>query len=105
MTFYASATVDLDNFVSPAARRKFNEELRKKNFTKHKLTTLWTVSFTPSTSREWAENYVRDSINTAALFAGISTFEAFVTVSEAPPIEWKKSAVESLLGAMLRQQN
>jgi hypothetical protein len=35
MSLHASATVDLDNFVSSTARSKFNEELKKKKFTKH----------------------------------------------------------------------
>lgn len=105
MSFHASATVDLDNFVSSTARDKFNEELKKKNFMKHKLTTLWTVSFTPGTSRAWAENYVRNSIDAAAATAGISSYEAFVSVSEAPPVEWKKGTTNPLLGGLLRFQN
>jgi hypothetical protein len=103
MSLHASATVDLDNFVSSTARSKFNEELKKKKFTKHKLTMLWTVTFTPGTSRAWAENYVRESIDAAAS-AGISTYEAFVSVSEAPPVEWKKSATNPLLEGLLRFQ-
>lgn len=98
MSFHASATVDLDNFVSSTARSKFNEELKKMKFSKHKLTTLWTVTFTPNTSRAWAENYVRESIDAAAVSAGISTYEAFVSVSEAPPVEWRKTARVTLLG-------
>jgi hypothetical protein len=104
MSLYASATVDLDNFVSSTARSKFNEELKKKQFTKHKLTTLWTVTFTPGTSRAWAENYVRESIDAAAASAGISTYEAFVSISEAPPVEWKKGATNPLLEGLLRFQ-
>lgn len=104
MSLYASATVDLDNFVSSTARSKFNEELKKKHFTKHKLTTLWTVTFTPGTSRAWAENYVRENIDAAAAFAGISTYEAFVSISEAPPVEWKKGATNPLLEGLLRFQ-
>lgn len=104
MPLYASATVDLDNFVSSTARRKFDDEMEKKQFVKHKLTTLWTAGFTPSTQRAWAENYVRQSIDAAALAAGISTYEAFVSISEAPPIEWKKSAANNLLEGLLRFQ-
>lgn len=105
MSLHASATVDLDNFVSSTARSKFNEELKKKKFTKHKLTTLWTVTFTPGTSRAWAENYVRESIDAAAALAGISTYEAFVSISEAPPVEWRKKGKESLAEALMRLQN
>lgn len=91
MPYHAVATVDLDNGVSSAARAKFNEELKKKLFTKHKLTTLWTVVFTPSSTREGAVKYVRVSMDEAALTAGIPTYEAFVSISEAPPVEWKKT--------------
>jgi hypothetical protein len=38
--FNAVASVDLDNGVSSMARTKFNEELKKNNFSKHMLTTL-----------------------------------------------------------------
>lgn len=105
MSLNASLTVDLDNFVSSTVRNKFNEELKKKKFVKHKLTTLWTVSFAPNTSRAWAERYVRDSVDAAALSAGISTYEAFVTVSETPPIEWRKGTTNTLLTDLLRFQN
>lgn len=105
MSLNASLTVDLDNFVSSTARNKFNEELKKRKFVKHKLTTLWTASFTPDTSRAWAERYVRESVDAAALAAGVSTYEAFVAISEAPPIEWRKGAAETLLGSLLRSQN
>lgn len=104
MSLYASATVDLDNFVSSTARNKFNEELKKKKFTQRKLTTLWTGIFAAGTSRAWAENYVRDSIDAAAASAGISTYEAFVSISEAPPIEWAKKGKESLVEALMRFQ-
>jgi len=104
MPFYAVVTVDLDNGVSSTARTKFNEELKKKHFTKHKLTTLWTVVYVAGTSREAAVKYARDSIDAAAATAGISTYEAFVSISEAPPVEWKKSATNPLLEGLLRFQ-
>lgn len=102
MTLHAVVTVDLDNGVSSSARTKFNEELRKKNFSKHKLTTLWTAVFTPTSTREGAVKFTRDSIDAAAALAGISTFEAFVSISEAPPVEWKKGPAETLLGLAAR---
>ncbi|WP_448124215.1 hypothetical protein [Pseudomonas veronii] len=105
MPYHAVVTVDLDNGVSSTARTKFNEELKKKNFSKHKLTTLWTAIFTPVTTREGAVKYARDSIDAAAALAGIYTFEAFVSVSEAPPVEWRKDAASNLLEALGRFQN
>ncbi|MFM9484589.1 hypothetical protein [Pseudomonas monachiensis] len=98
MPFHAVVTVDLDNGVSSTARTKFNEELKKKYFTKHKLTTLWTVVFAAGAVREAAVKYARDSIDAAAAIAGISTYEAFVSISEAAPVEWKKAARETVLG-------
>ncbi|MFY1663740.1 hypothetical protein [Pseudomonas sp. Pseu.R1] len=105
MSLNASLTVDLDNFVSSKAREKFYEELKKKQFVRRKLTTLWTVSFTPTTSRAWVERYVRDSVEAAALSAGISTYEAFVSISETPPIEWRTGTNNTLLAGLLRFQN
>lgn len=104
MPYHAVVTVDLDNGVSSTARTKFNEELKKKNFSKHKLTTLWTAVFTPASTREGAVKYARDSIDAAAALAGISTYEAFVSISEAPPVEWKKSSTNPLLEGLLRFQ-
>lgn len=102
MTLHAVVTVDLDNGVSSSARTKFNEELKKKNFSKHKLTTLWTAVFTPTSTREGAVKFTRDSIDAAAALAGISTYEAFVSISEAPPVEWKKGPAESVWGQASR---
>ncbi|KZN21286.1 MULTISPECIES: hypothetical protein [Pseudomonas] len=105
MAFHAAATVDLDNGVSSTARTKFNEELKKKKFTKHNLTTLWTVTYVAGTTREAAVKYARDSIDAAAASAGISIYEAFVSISEAPPVEWKTKGRESLVEALRRFQN
>lgn len=104
MPFHAVVTVDLDNGVSSTARTRFNQELSKKNFSKHKLTTLWTAVFTPASTREGAIKFTRDSIDAAAASAGISTYEAFVSISESPPVEWQKGATNSLADALLRFQ-
>lgn len=106
MPLHAVVTVDLDNGVSKAARDKFGDELKKKHFSKHKLTTLWTVIYVAGTTREIAVKYARDSIDTAAAIAGISTYEAFVSISESPPTEWsKKGATNKLLEGLLRFQS
>lgn len=105
MSLNASLTVDLDNCVNSTARNKFNEEMKKRKFVKHKLTTLWTVTFIAGTSRQSAEKYVRDCVDAAATTAGVSTYEAFVTVSETPPIEWGKGVTNTLLTGLLRFQN
>lgn len=100
MTFHAIVTVDLDNGVSSTARTKFNEELKKKHLAKHKLTTLWTVAYVEGATREGALKYARDSVDAAAAASGISTYEALVSISEAPPVEWKKKAAFSLADAL-----
>ncbi|KAA8561302.1 hypothetical protein FX985_01354 [Pseudomonas extremaustralis] len=102
MTLHAVVTVDLDNGVSSSARTKFNEALKAKKLTKHKLTTLWTGVFTTGTTREWAIKYSRDAIDEAASAAGITTYEAFVSISEAAPVEWKRGPAETLLGLASR---
>lgn len=105
MAFHAVATVDLDNGVSSAARTRFNEELKKNNFTKHKLTTLWTAIYTTGVTREDAIEFARECIDNAATAAGIVTYEAFVSISEAPPVEWKRSLWDALEKALMRSQN
>lgn len=102
MTLHAVVTVDLDNGVSASARTKFNESLKSKKLTKHKLTTLWTAVFTAGTTREWAVKYSRDAVDEAAIAAGVTTYEAFVSISEAAPVEWKKGPAETLLGLAAR---
>lgn len=105
MTLYATVTVDLDNGVSSAARAKFNEELKKKHFTKHKLTTLWTVTWAAEATKAGALTYARNSVDQAALTAGISTYEVLVNISDTPPTEWKKSASQGIsLSDLLRQR-
>lgn len=90
MPFHAVVTVDLDNGVSTASRTKFNDELKKNHFTKHKLTTLWTALYTVGVTRERAVEFARECIDDAAAAAGIIVYEAFVSISEAPPVEWRK---------------
>lgn len=102
MPYYALVTVDLDNGVSRAARDKFNNELAKKHFYKHKLTTVWTASYLVGTTKDVAISYARKCIDEAAATAGITTYEALVTVSEEKPTEWTKSA-NGLLAQALRR--
>jgi nucleoid-associated protein YgaU len=104
MPFHAVVTVDLDNGVSSASRTKFNDELKKNHFTKHKLTTLWTALYTVGVTRERAVEFARECIDDAAAAAGIVTYEAFVSISEAPPVEWKKNAVNPLVAGLMRFQ-
>jgi len=52
MTIHAILTVDLNGSVSTAARAKFYEVLKSHHYLKHKLTTLWTVQFTASTTQK-----------------------------------------------------
>lgn len=102
MPYYALVTVDLDNGVSKTARDKFNDELAKKHFYKHKLTTVWTATYQVGTTKAVAISYARKCIDEAAATAGITTYEALVTVSEEKPTEWTKSA-NGLLAQALRR--
>jgi len=105
MPLHATVTVDLDNGVSSTARAKFNEELKKKHFTKHKLTTLWTAKWLGDATRAGALKYVQNSVDQAAAAAGIYTYEVLVSISEEPPTEWKKSGTPAsgLLAEALRR--
>ena len=102
MPYYALVTVDLDNGVSRAARDKFNDELAKKHFFKHKLTTVWTAAYKLGTTKAVATSYARNCIDEAAAKAGITTYEALVAISEEKPTEWTKNA-NSLLAQALRR--
>ena len=105
MPYYALITVDLDNDVSRAARDKFNDELAKKHFIKHKLTTVWTATYKSGTTKALAISYARKCIDEAAATAGITTYEALVTISEEKATEWTKSATAAsrLLAEALRR--
>lgn len=101
MALYGTITVDLDNGVSSSARTKFNEELKKRNFYKHNLTTLWTGRWTaPSATKASAMKYARDSIDQSAAAAGITVYEAYVSISDEPPVEWAKQRSKSLADAL-----
>ncbi|MFU2327813.1 hypothetical protein [Pseudomonas sp. NFX98] len=102
MPYYALVTVDLDNGVSKTARDKFNDELAKKHFYKHKLTTVWTATYLVGTTKEVAISYARDCIDEAAATSGITSFEALVTISEEKPTEWVKGANGLLAKALWR---
>jgi hypothetical protein len=97
MTIHATLTVDLNGNVSPQARELFNEVLRKHHYVKHKLTTLWTVQFTPSTTPENAEKIVRDHVALAARAAGVVDYEALLMQGQQPATEWKSKRAPTVL--------
>lgn len=105
MPLHATVTVDLDNGVSSATRAKFNEELKKKHFTKHSLTTLWTAKWLGDATKAGALKYVQNSVDQAAAAAGISAYEVLVSISEEAPTEWKKpgTSANGLLAQALRR--
>lgn len=103
MTIQAVVTVDLDGGVSTAARGKFDQYLKGKGLNKHKLTTLWTVAFTPETTKQGAKNYLRESVDEAARLAGITRYEVLFSLSDEAPVEWSNGvAYSSLLGGLSR---
>jgi hypothetical protein len=104
MALHATLTVDLNGFVTAEARAIFNRVLAEHYYAKHKLTTLWTVQFTPNTTATNAERIVREHVALAANTAGIRNYEALVMLGEQPPIEWKKTdtSTNSLVEALMR---
>lgn len=88
MPLHATVTYDLNQGVTEAARNKFHAELRKQNFVRHKLTTLWTAAFTPSSTKEGAKAFTRKVVDNAASLAGIKAYEVLVVISDEPPTEW-----------------
>jgi hypothetical protein len=100
MTLYATLTFDLDKGVTSSQRDKFYAELTKAGFTRHKLTTLWTGSFSPLTQKQQAKTATRQIVDQAAAAAIIRTYEALVAISDEPPIEWSKPS--TLLTDLMR---
>ena len=90
MTVYVTLTVDLNGNVPPNSRAKFNEYLKEKHFTKHKLTTLWTAQFVPNTTIDGAITFTKTTVAAAARHAGIANFEALVMPGEQAPTEWRQ---------------
>ncbi|WP_144174314.1 hypothetical protein [Pseudomonas sp. Kh13] len=97
MTIHAILTVDLNASVSAAARAKFYEVLKSHHYVKHKLTTLWTVQFTASTTPASAERIVRERVALAARTAGITDYEALFMQGTQPAAEWKGTRSSSTL--------
>ncbi|MBP2261262.1 hypothetical protein J3B00_002067 [Pseudomonas sp. BP8] len=102
MTIHAILTVDLNGSVSTAARARFYEVLKNHHYVKHKLTTLWTVQFTPSTTPASAERIAREHVALAARTAGITDYEALLMQGTQPAAEWKgaRSSSTLLTGAL-----
>ncbi|MDA3137079.1 hypothetical protein HG619_23200 [Pseudomonas syringae] len=98
MTIHATLTVDLNGYVSDHARNVFNQSLAARNYTKHKLTTLWTGHFVPSASRADADRSVREHVATAAKAAGIHNYEALVMFGDQPAVEWKTTGGTDVSG-------
>jgi len=90
MTIHVTLTVDLNGNVSQAARARFYEFLKGRNYTKHKLTTLWTAWFLPGNTIESAIRYTKETVASAARVAGITHYEALVMPGEQRPTEWKQ---------------
>jgi len=103
MTIHAILTVDLNGSVSTAARAKFYEVLKSHHYLKHKLTTLWTVQFTASTTPESAERIVREHVALAARAAGITDYEALLMQGAQPATEWKGRSTSTILTDALRR--
>ncbi|WP_323150931.1 hypothetical protein [Pseudomonas glycinae] len=104
MTLNAILTVDLNGYVSDEARKVFERVLAERHYVKRKLTTVWSVQFTPNTTTAGAEKVVREHVALAASTAGIRDYEALVMVSEQQPIEWKKDGTSTgLLAEALRR--
>lgn len=97
MTIHAILTVDLNGSVSAAARAKFYEVLKTHHYVKHKLTTLWTVQFTPGTTPAGADRIVREHVALAARTAGITDYEALLMQGAQPATEWKVARSSSTL--------
>lgn len=106
MAIHAVLTVDLNGFVTAEARALFNSVLAQHHYVKHKLTTLWTVQFTPTTTVADAVRIVQDHVALAAQKAGIQNYEALVMPGGQPPTEWKKvgPSANQLLATILRQK-
>lgn len=90
MTIHVTLTVDLNGNVTQAARTKFYEYLKGKNYTKHKLTTLWTAWFNPNGTIDGAVRYTKETVAAAARVAGITHYEALVMPGEQKATEWKQ---------------
>ena len=102
MPIHAVVTVDLDGGVSTVARNKFNKILSDAGLVKHKLTTLWTVLFTPNSTKQDAKDWLRQCIDEAARQAGITHYEVLLSLSDEQPVEWTKGAPTLGLGLGLR---
>ena len=99
MPLYAVVTVDLDAGVTSTQRNKFDQYLAERHYTKQKLTTIWTVMFTPTTSKPDAKALLRQHVDDGARFAGITRYEVLFSLSDEPAIKWNKvAAPQSLLG-------
>lgn len=90
MTIFVTLTVDLNGNVTQAARAKFYEYLKGQNYTKHKLTTLWTAMFKPGNTIDSAVSYTKTTVAAAARAAGITNYEALVMPGEQRPTEWRQ---------------
>jgi len=102
MSIHAILTVDLNGSVSAAARAKFYEVLKNHHYVKHKLTTLWTVKFTPDTTPAGADRVVREHVALAARTAGIADYEALLMQGTQPATEWKATPRSVLADALRR---
>lgn len=101
MTINATLTVDLNGYVSDHARKVFNQSLADVHYKKHKLTTLWTVQFTPATTRDSADRLVKEHVASAAKAAGITNYEALVMFGDQPAVEWKTTGSTDVSGRLM----
>lgn len=90
MTIFVTLTVDLNGNVTQSARAKFYDYLKGQNYSKHKLTTLWTAWFLPGNTIDSAVTFTKATVAAAARAAGISNYEALVMPGEQGPTEWRQ---------------
>lgn len=87
MAYHALITIDLNNYVTTQQRQNFYAALEQRRIYRKKLTTTFTVAFNAHINRATAEQYVRDSIKSAAIQALVLNYEAAFMVSDQPTIE------------------
>ena len=86
---YAMLSLDIDKNTSAEKRDKFYEFLKNEQWTKiPKVTTTWYAKFKDGVTESGAINATKSDIAGAAKYAGVTSYDAVVNVSESKPISF-----------------
>lgn len=97
MAIHVMLTLDLNGNVSTEARERFYSVLKESHFVRRKLTTTWSAGFTPQSTRQGAEQFLKAVLERAVVSSGVRSYEVAYMFSDSQMVEYSNQAANASL--------